>query len=75
MEIPYQFLTFLGFMNIFRSSRSQMFFKIGALNKFTIFLIKKSLQRRCFPVNIAKLLRTAFLYRTFSVAASALFQK
>ena len=41
-------------MNIFRSSHSQMFFKIGALKNFAIFLIKESLQYRCFPVNIAK---------------------
>ena len=38
VKIPYQqFLTFLSFMNIFRSSRLQMFFKIGALKNFTIF--------------------------------------
>ena len=50
-----------------------MFFKIGVLKNFTIFteslfnkvvnhktcnFIKKRLQRRYFPVNIAKLLRT-----------------
>ena len=51
------------------SSRSQLFFKIGV---FKIFcnncrktpllesLFNKRLQHRCFPVNIAKLLRTAF---------------
>ena len=65
-----------------RSSRSQIFFKIGVLKKFTIFtgkllcwslflmklqafmpatLLKKRLQHRRFPVNIAKFLRTAFL--------------
>ena len=38
-----------------------MFFKIGVL--------KKRLQHRCFPVNIAILLRTAF-YKTPLVAAS-----
>ena len=52
-------------MNIFRSRRSQMFFKIGALKKFAIFWIKKSLQNRYFPVNIAKLLRRAFLQNFF----------
>ena len=51
----------LSFMNIFRSSRLQMFFKISALKNFAIFWIKKSLQHRCFPVNIAKFLKTAFL--------------
>ena len=62
-----------------RSSRSQMFFKIGVLKKFamftgkhlcwSLFLIK--LQAfRCFSVNIAKLLRAVF-YRTPPLAASA----
>ena len=54
-----QFLTFLSFMNPFRSSRSQMFFKISALKNFAIFRTKKSLQHWCFPVNIAKFLKTA----------------
>ena len=59
---------------IYRSSRSQIFFKIGALNSFTIFtgkhlcwslfkafnVINKRLQHRCYPVNIAKFLRAAF---------------
>ena len=34
--------------HIFRSSRMQMFFKIGALKNFTILRIKKRLQQRCF---------------------------
>ena len=46
----------------FRSSRSQMFFKIGVLKIFVIFtgkrlcwsLFLKRLQHRCFPVNIVK---------------------
>ena len=53
-----------------RGSRSQMFFKLVVIKNFamlkgkplrwTLFLIK--LQAfRCFPVNIAKLLRAAFL--------------
>ena len=52
-----------------RSSRSQMFFKIGVLKNFamftgkhlcwSLFLIKMQ-AFRCFPVNIAKLLRAAF---------------
>ena len=69
-----------------RSSRSQMFFKIGVLKNFSIcarkllcfslffiklqawrpaFLLKKRFQHRCFPVNIAKFLRTVFLWNTF----------
>ena len=56
------------------SSRSQMFFKIGVLKifaiftgkhlRYSLFLIKfKDLKEtsRCFNVNIAKFLRTAFL--------------
>ena len=73
---------------IFRSSRSQVFFKIVVLKNFAIFtrnrkttvlespftkvvdlqacnFIKRRLQRRCFPVNIAKCLRTPFLQNTF----------
>ena len=55
------------------NSRSQMFYKIDALKNLAIFtrkhlcwrfflinFIKKSLQHRCFPVNIAKCLSTAF---------------
>ena len=61
-KIPYEhFLLFLSFMKIFRSSRSQMFFKIDAVKNFAIFWIKKKLQHMCFPVNIAKFLRTTFL--------------
>ena len=67
-KIHYQkflmFLSFIivtGFMNIFGSSRSQVLFKISALKNFAIFWIKKRFQHRCFSVNIAKLLKTAFL--------------
>ena len=60
-SVNQQFFTFLSFMNICRSSRSQIFFKIGALNSFAIFWINKSLQYRYFPVNIAKFLKTPFL--------------
>ena len=53
-----------------RSSHSRMFFKIGVLKNFAIFnFIKKRLQHRCFPVNIAKFIRPALL-RTPPVAAS-----
>ena len=50
-----------------RSSLSHMFFKMGVSKNFAIF--KKSLQRRCFPVNISKFLRISF-YRTHPLAAS-----
>ena len=59
-----------------RSNRWQVFFKISALKNTAILtgntcvevsfeqscsnFIKKRLQHRCFPVNIAKFLRTAF---------------
>ena len=48
-----QFLFFLSFMNIFWSSSLQMFFKIGTLENFLIFWIRKRFQHTCFPVNIA----------------------
>ena len=53
----------------FRSSLSQMFFKIAVYKNSAIFtvkhlcwnnFIKKRLQLRVFPMNIAKFLRTAF---------------
>ena len=47
--------------HIFRSSHSQMFFKIAALKDFTIFWIKKGLQQQFFSVNIANFLTTVFL--------------
>ena len=56
------------------SSRLQMFFKTCVLENFAIltgndlcwslFLFKNSLQYRCFFVNIARFLRTAFLQKT-----------
>ena len=66
VKIPcQQFLVFLGFMNIFWSSRSWMFFIIGALKNFALFWIKKTLQHRCFPVSIVKFLRTGY-FQNFS---------
>ena len=56
-----------------RSSRSQMFFKIDVLTNFAVFtgkhlcwsLFQIKLQAfECFPVNIAKFLRAAFLQNT-----------
>ena len=60
------------YFEMYRSGRLQMFFKIGVLKHFTIFTgkhlswslkackyIKKRLQHRCFPVNIAEFLRIA----------------
>ena len=55
----------------FRSSRLKMFFKLGFLKYFAVFkgktqclqacnFIKKWLQHRHFPMNIAKSLRTIF---------------
>ena len=61
-------------MHVFRSSRSQMLSKIGALKIFAIFWIKKSLQHRCFPVNVAKFLRAAFL-QNFSSGCFCIFLK
>ena len=53
----------------FRSRHSQIFFRIGVLKNVAIFtentcpgvsLLKKRLQHRYFPVNIANFLRTVF---------------
>ena len=59
-----------------RSSRSQMFFKIGALENFAIFagvqacsFIKKRRRRRCFPRKFENFLENYF-YRTPPEAAS-----
>ena len=66
------FLEKIGQIAIIRSSRSQMFFKIGVLKNFAIFIgkhlvgickcnfITKKLRHRFFSANIAKFLRTAF---------------
>ena len=62
--------------NIVRSSRLQIFFKISvavAALKVCTF-VKKKLQHSCFPVNIAKNLRTPVFYRTPLVAFSALYR-
>ena len=44
----------------FRSSRSQIFFKIGPPKNFAIFRFKKRRQYRRFPVNMAKFFRADF---------------
>ena len=59
---------------IFKSSCSQIFYKIAALKNFTKFKwkhlrpvaksVKKRLQHRCFPVNFVKFLKTPFLQNT-----------
>ena len=64
----------------FKSSRSQMFFKIGVIKNFADFnwslflikfqgqacnFIKKRLQNRCFPVKFAKCLNTPFFTEHF----------
>ena len=47
-------------MNIFKSSRLQIFFKIDPLKTFAIFWIKKRPKHKCILVNIAKFYRTSF---------------
>ena len=60
------------YFETYRSSRAKMFWKIGALKNFMIFtgkhlcwslfllkFIQNRLQRRCFPVNFAEVLRIA----------------
>ena len=63
---------------IFRSNCSQMFFKVGGLKNFTIFLIKKRLQSRYFPVrsaNIAKFLKEKLFSRTHQMTVLLFFKK
>ena len=51
-----------------RSSRSQMFFKIG-VSKISKFL-EKRLQLRCFPVNFCKIFKNNFFNRRRLVAVT-----
>ena len=44
--------------HIFRSRRSQMFFKIGALKNFEILRMKKGLQHNCFLVRNSHVMLT-----------------
>ena len=59
-----QFHKFASNLRPARSTRSQMVFKIGVLKNFAISTGRQpclSLQLLCFPLNIAKYLKTAFL--------------
>ena len=56
MKLKFLVNKFYFFSHIFKSSRSQMFFKIAVLKDFAIFWIKKGLQQRRFSVNIANFL-------------------
>ena len=59
---------FLIIVHKIRSSRSQMFFKMVIFKvflKLQTWKPVKGLQHRCFPANIAKLLRTPFFQSTF----------
>ena len=59
-KIPYQqLLTFLSFINIFVSSRLQLFFEIGALKNSAIFWIKNSIQHM-FSCKYCKILKSSF---------------
>ena len=49
-----------------------LFNKIAGLEAYDF--IKKTLQHRCFPVKLAKFLRTPFFYRTPQVATSVLYE-
>ena len=49
-----------------------LFNKIAGLEACNF--IKKTLQHRCFPVKLAKFLRTPFFYRTPQVATSVLYE-
>ena len=50
-----------------------MFFKIGVLKNFALQFIKKRLQHRCFLVNTAKYLRTAYIITIVFYVAFVLF--
>ena len=54
--------------DIFTSSRSQMFIKIGFLKNFAICWIKKRLQHRCFPEHTAKFLKVSIGIHLYSPA-------
>ena len=65
VKIPYQqFLTFLSFTNIFRSSHSQMFFKIGALKNFRNILNYKGSLTQMFFCEYYEIFKNSFFYRT-----------
>ena len=55
-----QFLTFLSFMNIFRSNRSQMFFKIGTLKIFCNILNWGESPTQVFSCEYCKILKNSF---------------
>ena len=59
IKIPY--LQFLIFHELFQKHPLADVPQNGCSKKIAIFWIKKCLQHRCFPVNIAKFLRTDFL--------------
>ena len=74
------FLNVLEKKPLVESSRLQVFFKIGVIKNFTVFVgkhmclslffnkvagLKKRLQHRFFPVNIVKCLKTAFFIEHF----------
>ena len=69
----------LSTRNLQLVTRVLSYHKIGILKNLAIFtgkylnLIKKRLQKRYFPVNIAKFLRTSFFCRTPQVAASVFY--
>ena len=76
-NVTFLFSILVGTLQICRSSRSQMFLKIGVLKNFSNFcqslffnkvagprpatLLKKRPRHRCFTVNFAKFVRTSFL--------------
>ena len=75
VKIPYQqFLTFLSFMNIFRNSHSQVFFKTGALKNFAIFWIKEESPAQVFSSEYCKNFKNSFL-QNFSSGCFCIFLK
>ena len=58
------------FLKIFRHSQKNTCVGVSFSGLNVRNLIKKRLQHRCFPMNIAKFLKTALFYRTHPVATS-----
>ena len=56
----------IALLKILQNSQKNAYARVSFLIKLQL---TKRLWHRCFPVNIAKLLRNAFLHRTHSVAA------
>ena len=62
-------------LEIFTGKHLCLSFPLIKLQALAWNIIKKRLQHRCFPLNIAKFLRTTFFYKTPLMAASLICSK